>query len=80
MMASGKPVIATVAVDSQVAKVLLDCGIVVPPEDRVAFCDAIIRLVDDEDLALRYGQQGRLYAEMHWDKDKVLSAVFSREQ
>ena len=47
MLASGKPVVATVPTDSQVAAVLAGAGIVVPPENAAALAGAIDTLAKD---------------------------------
>jgi len=47
MLASGKPVVATVPTDSQVATLLAGAGIVVPPENAAALADAIKELAKD---------------------------------
>ena len=76
MMASGKPVVATVAENSQIANVLVGCGLVVEPENTEAFCNAIQWLADNPDEAARLGSNCRKYAEQHWNKHDVLSKVF----
>ena len=77
MMASGKAVVATVAENSQIANVLVDCGLVVEPENVEAFCDAIKSLIDNPDEAKRLGYNCRQYAEQHWGKHDVLSKAFA---
>ncbi len=46
MLAAGKPVIATVPAESQVALTLLGAGVVVPPEDAGALASAILELAN----------------------------------
>lgn len=77
MMASGKAVVATVAENSQIANVLVDCGVVVEPENVEAFCNAIKSLVDNPGEARRLGANCRQYAELHWSKYDVLAKVFA---
>lgn len=77
MMASGRPIVATAAKHTQIAKVLIDSGIVVAPDDSEAFCRAITTLIDNADEAKRLGCNGRKYVEQHWNKREVLSKVFS---
>lgn len=77
MMASGRPVVATAAKNTQIAEVLTGCGIVVEPGNSEAFCDAIITLVDDPDEARKLGDNCRKYAVEHWNKHNVLSNIFS---
>ena len=76
MMASGKPVIATVMGHSQIAKVLDGCGEVVEPGNLESFCEAIVKLIDNESYAAMLGNNGRKYAVAHWNIDNVMNAVF----
>lgn len=76
MMASGKPVIATAMKNTQIANVLKDCGEVVNPGDLEGLCDSILRLVDDEVMAKKYGDNGRRYAISHWNIDNVMKSTF----
>lgn len=72
MLASGRPVIATVAPGTQVASVVEGCGIAVPAEDPAALHAAVLRLVDDEQLRLCLGRAARRYAVEHLGKCQVL--------
>lgn len=77
MMASGKPVIATVKPHTQVAKVLDGCGLIVEPNNLALLCSAVEELVNDADKANKMGEQGRKYVEKHWEINKVLKKVFT---
>jgi colanic acid biosynthesis glycosyl transferase WcaI len=55
-------------------------GLVVPPGDRVALCQAIRRLLDDPQLRERLGASGRAYAEANWQREVVLSRAASELQ
>lgn len=72
MLASGRPVIATVPSGSQVAQAVEQCGIVVPPGDERALHDAVQRLADDPRLCSTLGAMGRSYAVHHLGKEEVL--------
>ncbi len=76
MMASGRPVIATAMPQTQVAKVLQGCGLVVKPGDLTSLCNAIKVLTNNADKAHEMGENGRKFVEEHWDINKVLSNVF----
>lgn len=76
MMASGRPVIATAMPQTQVAKVLQGCGLIVRPGDLTSFCDAIEVLINNAEKAREMGENGRKFVEEHWDINKVLSNVF----
>lgn len=72
MLASGRPVIATVSEDSQIAKVLAGCGLVVSPGDARSLAGAIFNLAKNPVLRTQLGQCGRQYALEHLRKEKIL--------
>lgn len=72
MLASGRAVIATAHVGTEVAAVVGECGLVVPPENPDEFVAAIRRLAGDADLRVELGERGRAYAEANIDKDAIL--------
>jgi colanic acid biosynthesis glycosyl transferase WcaI len=78
MLASGRPVIATAAPGTQVAMVVEQCGLVVPPGDAEALANAVLALVNDVSARREMGAKARAYAEANLDRDAVL-AKFERE-
>ncbi len=74
MLASARPIIATVASGTQVAKVVAEAGCVVLPGDITAFVNSIKKLAEDEPLRARLGHAGRAWIENEWDKERVLTA------
>jgi len=72
MLASGRPVIATADSGTQLATVLLDCGLVTPPSSLDALASAILRLTADRDLRIALGQQARKYALAKLDFNSIL--------
>jgi colanic acid biosynthesis glycosyl transferase WcaI len=74
MLASGKPIIATALPGTQVAEVVKNTGIVVPPDDADSMVNAIKKLTDDLDLRYSLGKNARQYAEHYLDKEKILSS------
>ena len=72
MLASGRAVIATCQEDTEIASVVSQCGLVVPPEDVNALALAIEQLMDNEVIRLQFGKQARLYAEENLALDSVL--------
>lgn len=79
ILASGRPVVATVREGTQIANVVRDCGIVVNPGDAVGMRDAITDLVKDADKRANLGKAGRDFALNNWNKDHVLSKAFPGE-
>ena len=74
MMASGKPVVAMAAPDTEIWNVMQGRGLVVPPEDSRALADAIKQLGADAALGSRLGAAARAFVEENLERDKVLSA------
>jgi colanic acid biosynthesis glycosyl transferase WcaI len=78
MLASGRPIIAAAAAETQIAAAVAGCGIVVPPDDPAAFADALATLADDEARRRTLGAEARRRAVVEWDRERVLGA-FERE-
>lgn len=72
MLASGRPVVATAHVGTELASVVKDRGLVVPPEDGLAFAEAIRTLAMDAAIRAKLGKAGREYALKYLDKGSVL--------
>ena len=72
MLASGKPVLATALQDTQVANVVENKGISVPPEDVTGFAAALVELADNPDLRRKFGKSARDYAVEYLSQDAVL--------
>lgn len=51
------------------------CGVAVPPDDPVAFADAVLKLRDNPDACREMGRKGRILAETQFSRD-VLGAQF----
>lgn len=72
MLASGRPIVVTAAEETQLAITLIDCGIVVPPNDTDAFAQAILTLAQDENQRARLGQNARQLVIENWEQEVVL--------
>jgi colanic acid biosynthesis glycosyl transferase WcaI len=72
MLASGRPVVTTAHKGTELANLVKDCGLVVPPEQSQAFAEAIMKLASDADLRETLGSAGRAYAESYLDKNTIL--------
>ncbi len=61
IMACGKPVVYCGEGEGAAVVERAQGGLVVPPEDQMAFIDAVGRLVMDDDLVVQLGKNGRRY-------------------
>lgn len=72
MLASGRPVIATVRPGTGIARELVDCGIVVPPETPEAIVTAIDALTAHADYRETMGKAALERARTAWSKQSVV--------
>jgi colanic acid biosynthesis glycosyl transferase WcaI len=72
MLASGRPVVATAAANTQLAQAVEGRGVVVKPGDAAALADAVKQLVHDPDRRERLGRRAREYAISELEKETVL--------
>jgi colanic acid biosynthesis glycosyl transferase WcaI len=75
MLASGRPVVASAANDTQLAQVAEGRGVVVPPGDASAFAWAIDQLASHPTLREKLGRNARAYAVSNLDRNVVLRGV-----
>jgi colanic acid biosynthesis glycosyl transferase WcaI len=75
MLASGRPVIATCHAGTEIAKVVAECGLQVPPGDGIALAAAIEQLSDDATARTLMGKAARRYAEAHLSRESVLKQL-----
>ena len=78
MLASGRPIIATADVDTQVEKVVKECGVVVAPEDSAEFSQSIKILSEDIELRESLGVKARKYADNNLQYE-VIMKKFEKE-
>lgn len=69
-LAAGRPVIASVADDSDTAEMIreADCGWVVPPQDAAALADPIRRAAEHREAVRRKGSNARRYLVARYDR------------
>ncbi|HTV07248.1 MAG TPA: glycosyltransferase WbuB [Acidobacteriaceae bacterium] len=72
MLASGRPVIATAAEGTQIARAVEGCGIVVEPGEAEAMARAVELLASNDELRQKMGYAARIYAEKELARDGVL--------
>ncbi len=73
MLASGRPVLATAAPETQVGLVAARCGRLVAPADLPAFAGALRALAEDEPARERLGAAARAYAEDNLAQDAIMA-------
>ena len=76
LLASGRPIIASVPLDGSAAQVIHQSqgGLVVPPESPQELAAAILKLYHDRDYGERLGAQGRQYAVENYRFERSLGA------
>lgn len=74
MLASGRPVVGTADLGTQLGGVLDECGVRVAPGDAQALAQALTRLADQPDERARLGAKGRRHALENLSHTAVLSA------
>lgn len=73
MLASGRPVVTTAAMGTDLAREVEGCGTITPPNDTAAFAAAIEQLLDNDALRQRLGQTAAARAVAAWSKSAVLA-------
>ena len=74
LLASGRPIIASVPIEGTAAKAIQKSGggLVVPPEDSDALVEAIEKLYQSPQLLIDLGEQGRKYADQYYNFETIL--------
>ena len=73
MLASGKAVIALANAGTEVAEVLRNIAVVIPPEEGTALAENILELAKNPEERIRLGQAGLTWVKENWSKNKVLT-------
>jgi len=78
IMASGRPVLASIDADSDVTLLLNEakCGLAVTPDDPTALSEAILQLYAEPDRRGEMGRNGREYVETHFTP-KAIAAQYN---
>jgi glycosyltransferase involved in cell wall biosynthesis len=76
-MAAGKPIVATRT--GGIPEVVVDgeTGILVPPRNHAAMADALVRLLQDEELAKRMGEAGRRRACTKFSAERMVQETLN---
>ena len=72
MLSSGRPVVAGARMDTELGKVVAQCGLSVTPDDAGAFADAIAALASQPQWRNELGRRARNHAETHLDAEVIL--------
>ncbi|MGB8698361.1 MAG: glycosyltransferase WbuB [Thermosynechococcaceae cyanobacterium] len=80
MFASGRPVVTTADLQTDLAQIVLGRGLVVPPGNVDQLSQGILHLSRDLDLRLRLGRAARNYALIHWDRNNILAKIEEKFQ
>lgn len=75
MLASGRAVLVTAHLHTELGNVVGRCGVVVPPGDASALAAAISQLADDPERRAALGAAGRAFAESELDQHIVLGQL-----
>jgi len=72
MLSSAIPIVATTDKNTQIEKIVSDCGIATEPENVKEFSDAILKLSMDDNLRRGLGKNARNYAEKNLKYDVIM--------
>jgi colanic acid biosynthesis glycosyl transferase WcaI len=77
ILASGRPVVASVDPGTEVARTVTraGAGLAVPPDDAEAFTKAVTRVIEDPEQAERWGRAGRDFVES-WASPAAVAAAY----
>ncbi|NJO14669.1 MAG: WcaI family glycosyltransferase [Thioploca sp.] len=73
MLASGRPVLTTARRGTQLAEIVENAGLVVPPNQVDLFVEALLTLASDTEKRTLWGKQARTIAIQQWDKERILT-------
>ncbi len=73
MLASGKPVIAIANPGTEIGTVVGQIGVLVPPGNQFALCEAIVKLAESSQMRACMGQKGRAFVCENWSNTRILS-------
>ncbi len=78
MLASGKPIIATTNPETSIAKIVSQCGIIVPPLASDMLAHEIASLAQNLPLRIKLGQKARAIAIEQFDQTKIMIDFFEK--
>ena len=72
ILASGKVVIATAPVPSELGVIVSEVGILTTPGNARELSDAVLKLANNSALRISLGKRGRNWVVTHWEKSTIL--------
>ncbi len=72
MLASGKPIVATAPIKSELHNLVNEAGICTEPEDAIEFAKAIRRLIENTEERKMFGMKARNIAEERFGQENIL--------
>ncbi len=78
MLASGKPVVATAHLNTELGEIIREVGVLVTPGDVRAFARALEQLAADYQKRQLLGQAGREWVVKYWSRQVLLTPVKER--
>lgn len=72
MLASGRPVVATAHLGTELGQVVGHVGVLTPPGDTESLAQAILQLAQDPSLREEYGRKGRDWVTNNLEKNRIL--------
>jgi colanic acid biosynthesis glycosyl transferase WcaI len=72
ILASGRSILATANLSTQVAQTVKNAGLVVPPGNVDAFVEALLVMESSIEKRNEWGKQARKMAVQEWDKEQIL--------
>jgi len=78
MLASGRPVVATAEPGTGLYDEVDGCGLAVAPGDAAGLAQAIERLIDEPEMAARFGAEARKRAQERWSQAAMIDRIEAR--
>jgi colanic acid biosynthesis glycosyl transferase WcaI len=76
-LGAGRPVVAAVDGESEVARVVdrARCGVRIPPGRADLLADSLCLLCENQEMWQAFASSGRSYAKAHWEKEMIVGRI-----
>lgn len=78
MLASGRPVVASVEPERGLAREVVGAGLICKPEDGTSMADALLRLLDDQALYESCAEEALRRATERWNRSEIIGRFARR--